>query len=106
MQVEAIYNQGNIQLLQPLRLKRNNFRLVVNVPDEEIAAASLPVPQSETQVNQPPAVLYFAETVEKILAPHRQLLNAQPASEPMDCQAIWEEHLLQKYLASHEKPDL
>ncbi|MDP2416295.1 MAG: hypothetical protein U1D25_13070 [Hydrogenophaga sp.] len=106
MQVEAIYNQGNIQLLQPLHLKRNNFRLVVNVPDEEIAAAPLPVYQSETQVNQQPAMLSFADTVEQILAPYRQILNAPPATEPMDYQAIWEEHLLQKYLASHEKPDL
>lgn len=36
MQVEAIYNQGKIELSQPLRLKHNHVRLVVTVPDDEI----------------------------------------------------------------------
>lgn len=36
MQVEAIYSQGTIQLVQPLRFKRDHIRLVVTVPDEDI----------------------------------------------------------------------
>ncbi|MFA7351306.1 MAG: hypothetical protein WC009_11130 [Methylotenera sp.] len=36
MQVEAIYNQGKIELSQPLRLKHNHVRLVITVPDDEI----------------------------------------------------------------------
>ena len=36
MQVEAIYNQGKIELSQPLRLKHNHVRLVITIPDDEI----------------------------------------------------------------------
>ena len=37
MQVQAIYNQGRIEFVEPLRLKRDHIRLVVTVPDDEIA---------------------------------------------------------------------
>lgn len=37
MQVEAIYRQGRVELLQPLRLKRDNVRVIVTVPAEEVA---------------------------------------------------------------------
>ena len=40
MQVEAIYNQGRIEFVQPLRLKHERFRLLVNVPDEEVVPES------------------------------------------------------------------
>ena len=42
MQVEAIYNQGRIELLQPLRLKHDHIRLVVTVPDDEIEPQANP----------------------------------------------------------------
>ena len=40
MQVEAIYNQGRLEFVQPLRLKHERFRLLVNVPDDEVAPES------------------------------------------------------------------
>ena len=43
MQVEAIYNQGRIEFVQPLRLKHERFRLLVNVPDDELEAESAPL---------------------------------------------------------------
>ena len=36
MQVEAIYRNGRVELLQPLRLKRDNVRVIVTVPAEEL----------------------------------------------------------------------
>lgn len=36
MQVEAIYDQGRIELVQPLRLRHDRVRLLVTVPDEEV----------------------------------------------------------------------
>ena len=36
MQVEAIYNQGRLEFVQPIKLKHDRLRLVVMVPDDEI----------------------------------------------------------------------
>ena len=36
MQVEAIYDHGKLEFIQPLRLKNGKIRLVVTVPDDEI----------------------------------------------------------------------
>ncbi|MBS0457770.1 MAG: hypothetical protein JSS44_10625 [Proteobacteria bacterium] len=36
MQVEAIFRQGRLELLQPLRLKHDGVRVVVTVPAEEV----------------------------------------------------------------------
>lgn len=36
MQVEAIYNQGRIELTQPLQLRDPRVRVIVDVPDEEV----------------------------------------------------------------------
>lgn len=38
MQVEAIYENGRVELLLPLKLKRNGVRLIVLVPSEEVTA--------------------------------------------------------------------
>ena len=56
MQVEAIYNQGRIEFVQPLRLKHDHIRLVVTVPDEEIE------PEANTY-NLPPEVLARAQAM-------------------------------------------
>lgn len=44
MQVEAIYKHGRVELLQPLRLKRDNFRVTVNIPSEELLNDSRQAP--------------------------------------------------------------
>ncbi len=38
MQVEAIYDQGRIELTQPLHLRHPRVRVLVEVPDEEVVA--------------------------------------------------------------------
>ena len=42
MQVDAIYSHGRIEFVQPLRLKHDHIRLVVNVPDEEVETSQNP----------------------------------------------------------------
>lgn len=42
MQVEAIYNSGKLEFVQPLQLRHQRFRVVVTVPDHEV---DLPEPQ-------------------------------------------------------------
>lgn len=39
MQVEAIYDHGNLAFAKPLQLRHNQLRLVVEVPDDEVVAA-------------------------------------------------------------------
>lgn len=39
MQVEAIYNSGKLEFVQPLQLRHQRFRVVVTVPDHEIDLA-------------------------------------------------------------------
>ena len=91
MQVEAIYNRGRLEFVHPLKLKHDHLLLVVEVPDEELA---LEVGTRATTM---------LERVNAILAPYQHLL-AQVT--PADYKAMWHEHLEEKYLRQHEKPDI
>jgi hypothetical protein len=42
MQVEAIYDQGRIELAQPLHLRLPRVRVLVEVADEEVIAPAAP----------------------------------------------------------------
>lgn len=42
MQVEAIYSQGGLAFVRPLKLKHEQLRLVVIVPDDEIDTSDNP----------------------------------------------------------------
>lgn len=70
MQVEAIYDQGRLEFVHPLRLKHDRVRLVVTVPDEELEAA---VP-----FDLPAEVLARAQALRQRLEAIR---NAQPPSD-------------------------
>jgi len=50
MQVEAIYDNGRVEFTHPLRLRHDRLRVLVEVPDEEIADLGNPY-------NLPPEVL-------------------------------------------------
>lgn len=102
MQVQAIYNQGRIEFVEPLRLKRDHIRLVVTVPDDEIAIAQ----DHEQSQEQRPVASSFMARVDQILAPYQHILNASESAVPMDYKAIWHEHLAEKYLGKHEESDL
>jgi hypothetical protein len=42
MQVEAIYDQGRIELTQPLQLRHPRVRVLVEVADEEVVEPAAP----------------------------------------------------------------
>ena len=42
MQVEAIYKQGHLEFVNPIKLKHDHLRLVVLVPDDELETQSTP----------------------------------------------------------------
>lgn len=54
MQVEAIYDHGRLEFAQPMQLKHDRVRLIVNVPDEEIV-------KDDEFYNLPPEVFERAE---------------------------------------------
>ena len=85
MQVEAIYNQGRIEFVQPLRLKHDHIRLVVNVPDDEIDAQTPPF-------HLPAEVLSRAQAM---LAQYQSILNAPfpPDEDLPELSAEYQERL-------------
>jgi hypothetical protein len=87
MQVEAIYNHGTIQLVQPLRLKHDHVRLMLIVPDEEV----------ERDFTTPTDNSMEAR-VRAILSPYQHLLNNVASKEPLDYDRIRDEYLAEKYL--------
>jgi hypothetical protein len=42
MQLEAIYDHGQLKFVQPVTLKHEYLKLIVNVPDEEIISGNKP----------------------------------------------------------------
>ena len=67
MQIEAIYDQGRIELTQPLKLRHPRVRVLVEVPDEEVIPpvrpemrASVPADQDDllTEIKQILGPLY------------------------------------------------
>lgn len=68
MQVEAIYSQGHIKFIEPLRLKHDHIRLIVNVPDEEVENADA--------VNSCVLPEALREQAQAVLAKMDEILNA------------------------------
>jgi hypothetical protein len=96
MQVEAIYENGQVRFVTPIRLKKHSIRLLINIPDNEIeqgqeggklTTASIPESLSSS----------FSAELKAITAPVRKMLesadNRALSKEDMrDLQAdAWEE---------------
>ena len=88
MQIQAIYNQGQIEFEKPLRLKHDNIRLIVTVPDEEIEDLILPAQTDDTMESR----------VRTILRPYQHLLKSNTVSEPLNYDAIRDNYLAEKHL--------
>ncbi|MBA3056435.1 MAG: hypothetical protein KJ614_07340 [Gammaproteobacteria bacterium] len=87
MQFEAIYNKGTIQFVPTLRFKSERFRLVINVPDEELIYEPAPFQLSAQANAQAQAMLdkYAAilnapvpndEVLPELSAEHEERLEA------------------------------
>lgn len=73
MQVEVIYNQGRLEFVHPLKLKRDHLCLLVEVPDDEI-------------VNQPNPYNLPPEVLERAAQMRSQLDRIRNAPLPPDDQ--------------------
>ena len=65
MQFEAIYDNGKLEFSQPIQLKHSRVRLIVEIPDEEIAT-NLPgkVTEEKPSYVLPPEAQALAEQME------------------------------------------
>jgi len=66
MQIEAIYDDGKLELTKPLRLKHQRIKVMVEIPDSEIETVGTPY-------NLPPEVVEMANKMEKVTD---EILNA------------------------------
>lgn len=105
MQIEAIYNQGRIEFEQPIRLKHDNIRLIVTVPDEEIELQSSNTSKAQDMIAKYQTLLdapLQSDTMEArvraILQPYQHLLNSNIASDSLNYDTIRDEYLAEKYL--------
>jgi hypothetical protein len=51
MQMEVLYQQGRVEFLEPIQLKHDQFRMIVELPDEEVVQSQAmpePVPSGDT----------------------------------------------------------
>ncbi|MDO9105915.1 MAG: hypothetical protein Q7U57_13255 [Methylovulum sp.] len=85
MQVEAIYSQGCIKFVEPLRLKHDHIRLIVNVPDDEVELQTTPF-------GLPAQALSRAQAM---LAKYQAILNAPypPDEDLPELNAEYQERL-------------
>lgn len=94
MQVHAIYDQGQLQFEQPLRLKHQRFRLVVNVPDEEIDSAS------DDEMKTLSSTTGTRQTLDGILGSWKRQLQDSPPTTLEDMARLQIEALEEKHLGS------
>jgi hypothetical protein len=89
MQIEAIYDRGQLTFTRPIKLRRDQVRLVVEVPDEELAS---PAPVAE-----PPSISKTRDRLNAILGRWRE--GQDSASGCAEYKAVWRAHLEDKYHA-------
>ena len=96
MQVEAIYNQGRIELTQPLKLRHSRVRVIVEVPDEEVLdAPTMAYESSSAGILKEAERVNVTESREDILSEIKQILGPlyrqrSAASAADDKQALLE----------------
>ena len=89
MQIEAIYNRGQLQFARPVKLRRDYLRLIVEIPENEL------MPTTQASDDTVPATK-TRDRLNAILGQWRQ----SDAADNMDYKAIWYAHLEDKYLGN------
>ena len=105
MQVNAIYEDGSINFVHPIRFKHRKFEVIVNIPDDEL---DLTAPTAEDIDSGTTAVAHassIGDRVRAILKPYQHLLAQTKTNTSTDYKAEWHAHLEDKYLGHHEKSD-
>ena len=88
MQLEAIYDRGKLSFAQPIKLRNDHVRLVVNVPDDELV---LP-PQTSNELSP-------SATRDRLNAILGRFRSSGNASGHVTYKSTWHAHLEDKYLA-------
>ncbi len=95
MQVEAIYDHGRLDLPKHIRLRRQSFRVRLEIPDHEIASRG----ERDTEGAQPQRAQSSVRTrIDAILGPYKAQMETSACPTRDDYRAIWHEHLEEKYL--------
>ncbi len=98
MQVKAQYIQGRLEFAVPLRLARDSFPVVVELPDSAVHSGDTP---STTKDNAPlPSSSLGRELLEefrKILGPFQA---KRPAASVVEDRAAYIDALAEKYIES------
>ncbi len=82
MQIEAIYDQGRIELTKPLHLRHSRVRVLVEVPDEEIIAPTAATEATETSARDPVDHDDLLTEIRQILGPlYRQRPTVSSAQD-------------------------
>lgn len=76
MQVEAIYHQGKLDFVLPVKLRSGRIPLVVQIPDEAVIKDTPTQPQASYEL--PPEVLALALAMEEKLD---QIRNCPPPDD-------------------------
>ena len=76
MQVEAIYNRGKLEFLQPMRFRHDSFVVTVEVPEQEILGNDPDINQVLSRLNNqiPQEVIEEAKIARQLLD---EVMNAQ-----------------------------
>jgi hypothetical protein len=75
MQVEAIYENGQVRFVTPVRLKKHSIRLLINIPDDEIEQGS-ESNKADTPPDSASRPCSFTDELKAITAPVRKELES------------------------------
>lgn len=111
MRVEAIYDDGRLELPAGVQLKRSRIRITVVIPDDQIVTAETsekgarPTDQAseggqrgETSTQQPS----IREAIDGVLGLWKGQIENGPPLMPEDCDRLRYEALEEKHLGSRE----
>ena len=82
MQIKATYNKGSLEFSVPIRLAREEFSVVVDLPDEVILS-------TESGSSQEESALPSDEPGSELLAKFRQILGSMHRERP--CASVEED---------------
>jgi len=94
MQIKATYNKGNLEFSEPIRLTRDEFQVVVDLPDDVILSG-------QTEWNKEESASHSDLSGSELLAKFRQILGSMHEQRPSAsvqedkdtyAEAIWEKY--------------
>ncbi len=94
MKLQAIYDDGRLELPQDIRFAHKRFQIQLDVPDEEIVSLPNGVKSSSAGGSVKGGV---GDSISKILGVYR-LANSKVKISGKECKDIWHKNLEDKYI--------